>query len=247
MSAEGTKIPTDLVYEEGMSLHEPLPDAIPSCTGDEISWDACKEVSEEIREFTTRTAAQFHYAKVSHILLYRNMMMQEAFTSLETHRLAVLLSTYNVNRLELWETYLEQMDAEATVLDELRDYYRRLFDEDDPLVQLIALETLGVSAKVLYNHLQHVGDNAFQQINAMMLDQKREELAFVTEHIQDNMDLSEEERTAIITALPPYIELLESIITTCQDAFESVNIDTKTLQDDLHRELKAFYTDIGLR
>ncbi len=241
-------IPTDRAYNEGTGLNTQLSKKLTESRPfwDHIDWAQDEAVPEHIREFTTASAAQFHYAKTSHFLLYQELI--DADLPEDLRKLAVLMSAYNLDRLEVWGRYLEKRDAHVQIHPKMRQYYARLFEENDPVVILLGMETMGVVAKGMYGSLKNVGDPVFREITESMESQKAEELELATEWLETTLaSYSSEECQQLVEAIIPYLDLLNDVLASFEADAEQVRIDAEQLQWGIQQELERFYREMGLK
>lgn len=246
-----TKLPANLVYEDGISLGNTVRSHI-ELNGDAwngIDWDEPITTPEPVQRVTTAAATELQYANMSHLILCGKLMSHELpGVDADISKLAVCLSAHKVEDADLWGRYLQKTGAGTGVSQPLTDYYQHLFSEDNALTTVLGMELLGGPvAHTLYTELQHVGDPVFQQIAANLAAQKEAELHTVIEHLHPlttAADAAQQEQLS--RAVVTYTDLIQRLLQTHAPQFAAVGINPEPFQEQTTAAIQQFLTDLEL-
>ncbi len=242
------KLPSDLVYEEGIHLGDIVFTRFMAAQElqRDIAWEQDLDATGEMIDASTYLATQLHYMNLSHLILYGRILTFETVgRTFDAQKLVSLLTTYRIECIEAWGRYLGKTAAGVNVNHSMHNYYRELFAEDTALDVIVGTELLSAFTYGLYEALDGTGDSLFQQIVSQLADRREDELTDVQEYLSSEIaQLDDTQLRKLSTTVHIYLQHLRPVILSSQESMETLNVGTS--QEHINSALKQFHDDLGL-
>ncbi len=231
------KIPTDYAYDQG------IPIAAPRHINRSVDWSQRIDDPAPVQEAAQVATSHYHYEGVSHALLCRRIQQQDTPDVFDD--LAAALARQTMTKTGAWSKYMLKTGGGASISPELREFYRLLFHEQDPLPVVLAITTLDTVNHVV--HQETRGDGLYQSVTGVIADTTAEQFPQLKDQLQPIiLDRSIAERRDVMRTLAQYIDLIGMVVTDRDNTFQHLDTSGDQVLNRVNTDVKNFYHDIGL-